>query len=189
MKKNLIKYEEFVKESSDFRVNESDIVNQERLSNKMVEIFNKQIKTELDSSQMYRAMSCWLNDENWPSGTKLFFKYADEELTHMSKIYEYLFVKNCKAVVPVCNEHKSDYKDIRDLVEKALEHEIEITKNWEDISDTARDEKDNTSYEFAQWFLTEQISEEEKLRYILEKMDLDMPNYEIDKLFDNYEKN
>ena len=179
--KNIIKFDKFL--------NEDKIVDLERLNEKILKILNEQIKNELNSSQMYRAMSCWLNHKKWPSGTKLFFKYADEEFTHMSKIYDYIFDKNCKAVVPVCDKQKDDYSDIRDIVESALEHEIEITKNWEDIANLARDEKDNTTYEFAQWFLKEQTSEEEKLRYILEKMDLDMPNYEVDKLFDNYEKN
>jgi len=172
--KNLKKFDSFLTES---------LVDTERLTGKVLNILNEQIKNELDSSQMYRAMSCWLNDKKWPEGTKLFFKYADEELTHMTKIYNYIFDKNCKAVVPMCEKTKDDYKDVRDVVEVALQHEIDVTKNWDDISALALEEKDHTTYEFAQWFLKEQIEEEEKLRTVLEKMDLDMPKYEIDDLF------
>jgi len=159
------------------------IVDVARLSESVLAILNEQIKNELHSSQIYRGMSCWLDDAKWPAGTDLFFKYADEELGHMSKIYKYIFDRNCKAVVPACEGVKSDFSDIREVIEASLEHEIEVTNNWEAISNLAKEEGDNTTYEFAQWFLKEQVEEEDKFRTILEKMDLDMPKYEIDKLF------
>lgn len=183
MKRNVRGYEEFIKESVEPKVEETlneALVDEERLEKKVIEILNKQIKNELNSSQMYRAMSCWLDDQKWTAATKTFFKYADEELTHMTKIYQYLFDRNCKVTVPTCDEQKDDFKDIKDLVENALQHEMDVTKNWEDISELAKDEKDNTTYEFAQWFLKEQIEEEDKMRTIIEKIDLDMPKYEID---------
>jgi ferritin len=129
---------------------------------------------------MYRAMACWLDDQKWPASTNTFFKYADEEFTHMNKIYQYLFDKNCKAVVPTSDEQKQEFKDIKDMIEVALQHEMDVTKNWEDISTLSKEENDNTTYEFAQWFLKEQIEEEDKIRTIIEKIDLDMPKYEID---------
>lgn len=183
MKRNVRGFEEFVKESVEPKIEEvlnEALVDEERLSKKVIEILNKQIKNELNSSQMYRAMSCWLDDQKWPTSVKVFFKYADEELTHMSKIYQYLFDRNCKVTVPVCDEQKGEFKDIKDMVENALEHEMGVTKNWEDISKLAKEEDDSTTFEFAQWFLKEQIEEEEKMRTIIEKIDLDMPKYEID---------
>lgn len=164
------------------------IVDEERLSETILLILNDQIKNELDSSQIYRGMSCWLDDQKWPEGTKLFFQYADEELIHMSKIYQYVFDRNCKAVVPAGNADNAEYDDIRGIVEASLAHEIEVTDMWEAISSLAKEENDNTTYEFAQWFLKEQVEEEDKFRTILEKMDLDMPSYEIDKLFKEYIK-
>jgi len=162
------------------------VVDVERLSKTVLAILNEQTKNELLSSQIYRGMSCWLNDAKWPEGTKLFFKYADEELTHMSKIYQYIFDRNCTAVVPACEPVKTQFTDIREIVEAALQHEIEVTNNWEAISTLSKEEGDNTTYEFSQWFLKEQVEEEDKFRTILEKMDLDMPKYEIDELFGEY---
>jgi ferritin len=183
MKRNIRGFEEFVKESVEPKAEEvlnEAIVDEERLGKKVIEILNKQIKNELNSSQMYRAMSCWLDDQKWPASVKVFFKYADEELTHMTKIYQYLFDRNCKVTVPTSDEQKAEFKDIKEMVETALEHEMEVTKNWEDISKLAKDEDDSTTFEFAQWFLKEQIEEEDKMRTIIEKIDLDMPKYEID---------
>jgi len=154
-----------------------------RLSDKITEILNKQIKNELQSSQIYRGMTCWLDDNGWIDSSKYYFKSAQEELIHMDKIYQYLFSRNVLAVVPTCDEVEQEFDDIREIVEKSLEHEMDVTKNWENISEAAEEDGDSTTFEFAQWFLKEQVEEEEKFRNILFKMNLDMPKYEIDELF------
>ena len=50
-----------------------------RLQDSVIEILNTQITNELSSSQIYRAMSCWLDDQGWNAAAKYFFKSADEE--------------------------------------------------------------------------------------------------------------
>lgn len=160
----------------------------ERLLPEINEILNLQIANELISSQLYRAISCWLNDKGWVEAAKYFFKSADEELEHMRKIYQYLFDKNCKAKVPATKEIIEDYIDIKDILEKSLEHEIGVTLNWENISNLAKEKNDNSTYLFAQWFLEEQKSEEDKFRYLLNKCNLNMPDWKLDELFGTYDK-
>lgn len=60
-----------------------------------------------------------------------------------------------------------------------------VTKNWEAISELAKKEGDNTTYEFAQGFLKEQVEEEEKFRNLLFKLDLNMPDWKTDELFES----
>ena len=129
-------------------------------------------------------MSCWLDDEGWVEGAKYFFKSAQEELTHMDKVYNYLFDRNVVAKVPVTEEVKQEFETIRGVVEASLAHEIEVSKQWEEISKDAKEENDNTTFEFAQWFLKEQVEEENKFRDMLDRMNLDMPKYEIDDMFE-----
>ena len=155
-----------------------------RLSDAITSILNTQIKNELMSSQLYLGMTCFLDDKGWIGASKYYFKTAKEELNHMNKIYDYLFDRNVKAVVPTTDEVKQEFAGIREILESSLEHEIEVTKNWNDISEKAKAEGDNTTYEFAQWFLTEQVEEENKFREILFKLDLDMPDWKIDELFE-----
>lgn len=154
-----------------------------RLSKSIASILNKQIENELYSSQIYRAFSAWLDDEGWIGGSELFFKYADEELGHMSKIYKYLYEKNARAIVPNVKNVPVNFENVRDLVEKALEHEMKVTKNWNDIANKAKGEDDNDTYSFALGYVNEQREEEEKIRNILFSMDLDMPKWKIDELF------
>jgi ferritin len=128
-------------------------------------------------------MSCWCDDKGWIDASKYFFKSAQEELVHMDKIYQFLFDRNVLAQVPVTDEVKQDYESIREVVEDSLEHEIDVTANWDEIANLAKEEGDNTTYEFSQWFLKEQQEEESKWRDILFKMNLDLPKYKLDDLF------
>lgn len=154
-----------------------------RLSEGLTNILNEQIKNELESSQIYRGMSCWLDDNGWIDASKYFFKSSDEELEHMRKIYHFLFDRNVLAKVPSVGETKQEFEDIRKIVEESLQHEMDVTKQWENIAQMAKNDGDNTTYEFCQWFLKEQVEEEAKFRDMLFKMNLDMPKYEIDDLF------
>ena len=79
---------------------------------------------------------------------------------------------------------KQSFKSIREVLEDSLEHEIKVTKNTEAISELAKREGDNTTYEFAQGFLKEQV-EEEKFRNLLFKLDLNMPDWKTDELFES----
>jgi ferritin len=161
----------------------SGIEDKARLSDKIVKLLNEQVKNELESSQLYKAMSCWLDDQGWITASKYFFKSGNEELIHMDKIYEYLFDKNCRAMVPNTDGIKNDFKDIKSIVEESLDHEMKITEQWNNIANSALGEKDNDTYCLAQWFLKEQIEEETKFRDFLFKIRLDMPKYEIDEMF------
>jgi ferritin len=151
-------------------------------------MLNNQIQRELESSQIYKAMSSFLDSKGWIGGQKLFFKYGQEEMVHHDKIYQYLFDKNCRAVTPAVEPVQGDYKDIREILEISLSHEIEVTKNWNDIAEAAKKEGDNDTYTLAQWFLTEQIEEENKVRELLFKIGLEIPNWELDKVFEEMSK-
>ncbi len=59
----------------------------QRLEPNIAKILNDQIKNELMSSQVYRGMSCWLDDKGWIGASRYYFKTAQEELAHMDKVY------------------------------------------------------------------------------------------------------
>lgn len=156
------------------------IENTPRICPEVLSLLNKQITNELFSSQIYAAMASWLDDKGWPGGSKLFLKYSKEEQDHMYKIYDYIFLKNCKAMPAECPKPPCDYSDIRDLLNKSLEHEIKVTQNWVDISECAKNNSCPDVVLFAEWFLNEQRTEEDKFRKLLFYVNLDMPKWYLD---------
>lgn len=164
-------------------INES-IEQDSRLSETIANLLNLQVKNELMSSLIYQGVTCFLDQNGWIGASKYFFKNAQEELNHMNKIYQYLFDRNVLAKVPVTEAVKQEFKDIREVLEYSLQHEIDVTKQLEAISEASKNEKDNTTYQFIQWFLNEQIEEESKFRDILFKINLEMPKWKLDEMFE-----
>jgi len=164
------------------------IEDKSRLSEKITKLLIEQIKNELESSQLYRSMSCWMDKNRLIGGNKLFFKYADEELEHMRKIYNYLFEKNADSETTETSKPESNFKDIRDVLEKSLEHENKVMEQWNNIANVSLEEKDNDTYIFSQWFITEQREEQEKITDLLFKLDQDMPTWRIDEVFEEMSK-
>jgi ferritin len=159
------------------------VENQERLSPAVQEVLNTQIRNELISSQIYKAMSACLDSRGYINGAKVFFKYGQEELAHMDKIFAYMFDRNCKPITAECPTQKLTYNNVREIIETALNHEIVVTANWDNIANTALANKDNTTYEFSMWFLKEQVEEEDKFRSLLFQMNLGLPDWELENIF------
>lgn len=162
----------------------SNVEDLARLNKKVLDLLNGQVKNELESSQIYRAMACWLDNNGWTDAAKYFFKSGQEELVHMDKIYQYIFSMNSKAVTPACGEVKGEFSDIREILTLSLEHEMKVSEQWNNISTVAAKEGDMTTHEFAMFFVKEQVEEEEKFRDILLKLDLDMPKWKLEELFE-----
>lgn len=151
-----------------------------QLCSEVASILNTQITNEHQSAQIYFAISAFLDDRGWNNAGKLFLKYGHEEMTHMKKIQEYMYDRNNKVVIQPITSVQSDYVDIRGALSAALQHEIQVTQNWNDIACIAREHGDYTTMHFAKWFLDEQIEEEDKFRSLLSLINLGMPNWELD---------
>lgn len=154
---------------------------QPRLSTSIINILNEQIKNELFNSQTYRSISTWLDDKGYVKMAQVFFKYADEELEHMNKIYQYLYSRNCKAITPQEDRVNPPITTIRSIFEAGLKLEMRTTAEWEAIANMAKNEGCNTTYFFSQWFINEQISEEDNHRDILFKLDQGMPEWFLEQ--------
>jgi len=57
-------------------------------------------------------------------------------------------------------------------MEKTLAHEQFITTSLNELTDLALSQKDHASYNFLQWFVTEQVEEEENDRDLIGKLKL-----------------
>jgi ferritin len=155
-----------------------------QLKPEIVNILNKQIFNEFQSAQIYFGMSSCVDGKGLSNFGKLFLKYGHEEMTHMKKIHEYLMDRNCKPIIPSLPEVKQEYIDLRDVLTASLEHEIQVTANWNSIAEIALKSCDHMTYSFAKWFLDEQLSEENKFRKLLLYLDNGMPVYYLEDNLD-----
>jgi len=155
------------------------------LSEEIEQILNEQVKVEAHSSAIYLAMSSWCDDQGYDFSAAYFAKQADEERTHMLKLFHYINDRGGKAISPEITNVPKDFESFRGVFELALEQEMHVTAQFNNIADKCFKAKDFVTFQFIQWFLAEQIEEEYVARRILEMFDVigeeGTGRWEIDK--------
>jgi len=135
------------------------------ISKKIEELINQRILEEEKSSRLYLAMSKYLNFSGYFGASKLWKKYADEEMEHASWAYDYLEKLNILPTVPTLPAPIMEFDGLCDICSKSLDHEISITESCNDLAKVATIEFDFMTLELAQRYLKEQSEEVEKQTY------------------------
>lgn len=153
------------------------------LKKKVEDICNRQIEREGYSSNLYLAMASWAETSGFGGVASWLYAQADEERMHMLKFVKYLNERGGKAVVPAFNKPPVDYKSIEEMFKEVLKHEEFITSSINEIVSLTLEEKDFSTHNFLQWFVTEQVEEEASVRTILDKISLVGKNnmYQFDR--------
>ena len=138
------------------------------LHNKVTELLQAQIAMEAHASATYLARSSWCDDRGYKRSAAFFLNHADEERGHMLRIFNFLNENGVRAFSPEVTNIQQEYKSLKDVFEKTLEHEIAVTDSINNIVKVARQENDFASENFLQWFVNEQLEEERLVHDILD---------------------
>ncbi len=133
---------------------------------------NDQIKKEEFSSRLYLAMAIWCEQKGYPGAAKFLFSHADEERMHMLKLVHYLNDRGGKAQLAIIDQPAGEFDSLLDVFEKVMEHEKYITEAINNLYEITVHEKDYTTMNFLQWYITEQLEEESLFNTVLDKIKL-----------------
>lgn len=131
------------------------------LSEKLLEMFNEQIKHEYDSRNVYFGMESYLRDQNWDGFANFFHIQADEEMVHCRYFMEYLAFVGHKWEMKALEAQTNEYESVLDVFKKGLEHEKFITSKIKKLYDQAVIDSDYHSQKFLDWYIAEQAEEED----------------------------
>lgn len=142
------------------------------LSSKVSNALNKQIELEASSSQYYLAMASWAETQGLNGISAFLYGHADEERMHMLKLIKFVNERGGHGVVPALKQPPVTFKSVKVVFEEILKHEIKVTNEINNLVDTTLKEKDYTTHNFLQWYVSEQIEEEALARQIVDKLKL-----------------
>ncbi len=135
-------------------------------------LLNKQVEMEAVSSNLYLAMASWCDVNGLPGCARFFYKQTAEEREHMMKIFHYVNESGGHALAPALPQPAGEFESLHKIVEKALDHEKEVTRSIHTIVEESLATKDYTTHSFLQWFLQEQLEEENQFNQIMDKIKL-----------------
>jgi ferritin len=138
----------------------------------MMDLLNQQIKQEQFASSSYLAMAAWCDQNGFSNSAELFYDQAKEEREHMMKLFSYITNNGGAAISPSVDPVNHSFLSLRDVFESALNMEIDVTKQIHTLMSTARKLEDFNTELCLQWFLHEQMEEEQFFRDIIQMIEL-----------------
>lgn len=140
------------------------------ISKEMSNALNVHLNLELFSANQYLVMSSYANEMGLKGAANWFFIQYREEMAHFMKFYTYLTDQGVVVSIPANKDVPGGYKTLLEMVEKTLAHEQMITACINNLCEQATVEKDHATRIFLQWFVTEQIEEENNDRDLIAKL-------------------
>ncbi len=142
------------------------------LQNTILDKLNHQINLEHFSSNLYLSMSSWCNAQGLNGASKFLEIHSQEELSHMHKLFKYVNETGSQAIISSIEAPDTQFKDIKDVFEQTYKHEQLITKSINELVDLTLKEKDYATFNFLQWYVSEQHEEEALFKGIIDKMNI-----------------
>ena len=140
------------------------------ISKTMQDAMNAHIAEEVYSSNLYLAMAGYSESLNLKGFAHWMRIQSKEERDHALKILDFLVDRGGRVHIKAVAEPPLDFKSARDVFEKTLEHEKEVTAKIHKLYELALAEKDYATQNFLQWFISEQVEEESRVAEYVEKL-------------------
>lgn len=141
-----------------------------RLSKKIEAILNRQVTQEAQQAQIYLSYAVWADDQGYAGIANLLFRHSGEERDHMMKFIKYIQGRGGKTKIDGLKAATENPKNLQDCFERIYNHEVENTESIYEIVNLAQEEKDWATWNFAQWFVKEQIEEETLAMDLLDQL-------------------
>lgn len=142
------------------------------LDKKMENALNKQIKNEFYSAYLYMSMSASCTSLGLKGFANWFMVQYHEEMFHAMKIYEYINNRGGSIKLAAIKQPPISFKSPLDMFTQTLKHEQSVTRSVNDLVELAIKLKDHASQIFLQWYVSEQVEEENNDNDILARLKL-----------------
>ncbi len=140
------------------------------ITQKIVDALNKQANAEFYSSHLYLAMAAYFEAINFRGFANWAKIQAGEELMHGRKLYEHIIDRMGRAKLFPIEQPPFEWDSPLDAMKAGFEHEVKVSGLINDLVNLATAEKDNTTFNFLQWFVAEQVEEERSLDDIFQRL-------------------
>jgi len=138
----------------------------------LVDAVNAQINAELESAYLYLAMSAKMEQKNLPGIAQWLRIQWDEEVVHAMKFYDFLLHRDAPVQLEALGRPEVSVNTPLQAFEAVLEHEKYITDRISKLYDLAAKETDYPLQSLLQWFVDEQVEEEENARAAIDALRL-----------------
>ena len=147
------------------------------LEKNLLDALLAQITIEEESSRIYKQMSLVCTYLSWDGFASWYCNQAKEEHDHANKFMDYvnehghlvmLDDLSKPNIVPMSNFKGAE--TLLELAEIGYKHEQDVTSNLQAIAEASLAIADFSTFELLQWYLKEQVEEEDKFARLITKL-------------------
>lgn len=142
------------------------------ISKKMQDAINEQINKEMYSEYFYLSMASYFNSIGLSGFENFFLIQVEEERFHAMKMYKFLNDRGGRVYLQKIEAPKTEFNSAVEVFELAYKHEQYVSKLINELMDLAIGENDHAAKSFLNWFIDEQVEEEDSMETILNKLKL-----------------
>jgi len=140
------------------------------ISEKMAKAINAQINREMYSAYLYLAMSAYCESIDMPGFANWFRIQYQEEMVHAFGMFDYLIARDGRPELHAIDKPEKDFGTPLEVFEEALSHERKVTAWINELVSLAISEKDYAAQNFLQWYVNEQVEEEQTAKTIIQEL-------------------
>jgi len=142
------------------------------MKKKIIKALNDQLNAEFFSAYLYFSMAAYFKDTNLNGFAHWMGLQVQEERMHCQKIADFISERRGRVKLESIDKPQHKWDSPLDAFENAFEHERLISKQINGLVDLSLEENDNATYNFLQWFVSEQVEEEAAVDTIVQNLRL-----------------
>jgi len=139
------------------------------LDERMQDAINEQINWELYSGYLYLSMASQFAALGMPGGQSWMTVQYKEELVHAQLMFDYVLRRGGRVTLEAIAKPPAEWPDGLSMFKQALAHEEVVTGRIYDLATLALELRDHATHNFLQWFIAEQVEEEESAGDMVQK--------------------
>lgn len=142
------------------------------IASKVQDAFNNQLNAEAYSAYLYLSMAAYFQSINLPGFANWMRVQEQEERVHTLAFYDYIISRGGRVRLQAVQAPPTDWASPLAVFQAAYAHEQEVSGLINDLVNLVVKERDHAAQIFLQWFVNEQVEEEDNANRVVQKLKL-----------------
>lgn len=142
------------------------------ISKRIQDAMNDQIKHETFSAYLYFSMAAYFHSRSLDGMAQWMKAQAQEEFGHALRFFNHINERGGRIVLQALDKPQTDWDSPIAVFKASLQHEEFITSKINDLAKMADEENDRAAAIMLQWFVTEQVEEEDTVSTVIDMLEL-----------------
>jgi ferritin len=142
------------------------------LKESMQKALNEQINREFYAFYLYLSMAGHFEVENLKGFANWMYRQSEEERGHAMRLFDFVNDRGGHVKLQAIAAPPAEFGSPVSIFEQALEHERKVTEWINQLYEQSIQESDYATRVHVQWFVTEQVEEEDTLTEIVDQLKL-----------------